>query len=620
MTAVDKSSTSLSPSAPEKKRKRQAQFTNTKAKKSNNNVAHPELLSTTLGSATITTRPTTRTLIIDNGGDTLKYGWITDLEPRVLPNISARLMHQFTTLVGDELDHAVQNPKSLIAHTRSMERGIITNLENQTRVWKRMLDLLGILMPLKTDAAQCLGWNIMASRQPKGGRKMVANTAASVTILPPPPTIPAHTVAIILLLPPHFPRVVLDQIFHIWFEDFGVGHVGLGISSVCASFAQIQSMPWKTSCTVDMGWSQTLVIPTFQDRLIKPSAVRRLPLGGRHMINMLKYYMSYRQYNLMDQTQLMRQVFETLSYCSLDIKEDMDLARQKPLGRRRYDRDFVLPDYHRTYQGEIRIPLPLQRDLEREAKKQQQEEADQNCQEEDDDEEEDEDFEADEDEEMDDNDSVDEDAMREQNSSYKHTKDVKQKQRKSEKKEGNSDDRDSNSDDGDDEEETLEQKRKRILQQRANEQRRRAEQEEEEQILLVSVERFAIPEVLFRPQDAGLQSDLVGLAHAIVQSVQACPIPYRPALYQTIYLVGGLSSLQNLKPRLELELRCLMPSDYKMNVFIAESPITRAWFGAKALFKQEPYPNWSISRREWDDVSKRKAYAKLMFENGGLYV
>jgi actin-related protein len=556
---------------------------------------------------------------VDNGGDTLKYGWITDETPRPpLPNLSARLVHQFTMLVGDELAN-VQNPNNLIAHTRSTERGIVTNLENQTRVWKRMLDLLGVTIPSNTEAAKCLGWNIAAGKRKKGNIHDNATTALSAG---DKTLIPAHTIAVILLLPPHCPRLLLDQMLHIWMEDFGVAHIGLANSTVCASYDQLQSTSWKTSCTVDLGWSSSWIVPTFRDKPVEPSAMRRMPLGGRHMINMLKYYMSYRQYNLMDQTALLRQVFEKLSYLSLNMAADLALARQKSSGRRIYDRDVVLPDYQRTHQVEVRLPLLLQRDLERQAQKAMQGAAGgPHAAVEDDDEEEDEDFELDEEDDDDDDDDDDDndvEMVEEEEEEKEDSGKNKKKSRMSGKKKG--DHSRPADDDDDDDEETLEQKRKRIMQERAQEERRRKQQQEEEQVLRVSVERFAVPEVLFRPMDAGLQPDLVGLAQAIVQSVQACPMFYRPALYQTVYLVGGVAQLENLKPRLERELRSLVPSDYEMKITVAESPIDRAWMGAKHFFSTQPYTKWSLSRQEWEGSSKRKAYTKLLMNKGGTFV
>ena len=604
--------------------------------------------------------PPARTLLVDNGGDTIKYGWMNnnDNPPQSLPNVSARLMHQFTTLVGDELDR-VQNPNSLMAQIRSTERGMICNLENQTRVWKRMLDLLGVLVPTHTDTAKCLGWKVKNGSSTKSNSKKAAAAAKKTAVsavagggnngglIVPEKTIPTHSMAIILLLPPHCPRILLDQIFHIWMEDFGVSYIGLGISSVCASYDQTLRTPWKTSCTVDLGWSSTLIVPTFKDKLIDGkkeerrgvddgaekkkktiSTIRRIPLGGRHMINMLKYYMSYRQYNLMDQELLMRDVFERLSYVSMDMEEDLKIARLKPSGRRLYDRDFVLPDYTNTSKGKIRLPLALQKELEMEEqrkKKQQLQEIDESIDDDDDDEEEEEEEDEDFEEEDDDGDDDDDDDFEEDMKEKPTTNKKRTKEQKGHKKRKRDTDDDenfdnNNSNDDDEEEESMEEKRKRLLQQRAEEQRRKREQQEEEQVLRVSVERFVIPEVLFRPIDAGLQSDLMGVSHAIVQSVESCPEPYRPALYRSVYLVGGVTLLPNLMERLQRELRSLVPTEYDLKISMADSPIDRAWLGAKSFFGQVPYTKWSVSRQEWENVSKRKAYNKLLIENGGCYV
>ena len=87
--------------------------------------------------------------------------------------------------------------------------------------------------------------------------------------------------------------------------------------------------------------------------------------------------------------------------------------------------------------------------------------------------------------------------------------------------EGDGDDGDKNKDsndgenedeiDEDEEEESDEAKRRRIVRQRQKEERRRQEEEAEHQVLTVSVKCFTIPEILFRPSDAGLDANLAGL-------------------------------------------------------------------------------------------------------------
>jgi actin-related protein len=251
---------------------------------------------------------------------------------------------------------------------------------------------------------------------------------------------------------------------------------------------------------------------------------------------------------------------------------------------------------------------------EQRKKKQQLQEIDESIDDDDDDEEEEEEEDEDFEEEDDDGDDDDDDDFEEDMKEKPTTNKKRTKEQKGHKKRKRDTDDDenfdnNNSNDDDEEEESMEEKRKRLLQQRA-----------EEQVLRVSVERFVIPEVLFRPIDAGLQSDLMGVSHAIVQSVESCPEPYRPALYRSVYLVGGVTLLPNLMERLQRELRSLVPTEYDLKISMADSPIDRAWLGAKSFFGQVPYTKWSVSRQEWENVSKRKAYNKLLIENGGCYV
>ena len=446
---------------------------------------------------------------------------------------------------------------------------------NQTQVWKRLLDLLGVLIPLQSEAAGAFGWK-----------------ATKKTMLPAK-TIPSHSIAVVLLLPPHYPRTIIDQITFVWMEDFGVGHLGFGNSSVCAALEHPQ---YKTCCTVDLGWSSSLVVPTFRKQVILPEAIRRLPIGGRHLMNVLKYYMSYRQYNLMDQEHLLKDMLHQLLFVSLEFKTDLELARRKPSGRRIYDRDFVLPDYHTISQGQVRIPFSLQQELSAVNVN-----GDEN--EDEDDQEDDQDYE------MEENDDDDEDEDDTVGSGAVQDAALREE-------EGD----DCAEDEADEEEETLEQRRQALLRQRAEEERRRREQAEEEQVLRLSVDRFTVPEILFRPSDAGFPQELVGLGSAIVQAIQACPEQFHAALYQSIHLVGGVSRIQNLKARVENEVRELASAEYIVQVALDGTPIERGWLGAKTWLSGSSHTDCMISRDEWTMAGKRKVYVRLLSTNGGTCI
>ena len=473
--------------------------------------------------------------------------------------------------MGDEL-HKVQ-PNQLESTTRSTERGIVTNLSNQIQVWKRVLDHLGVIVPITSEAAQVFGWKVARTASTQG-RNMI-----KATILP-------QSCAVLLLVPPFCPRTVLEQIINIWFQEFHVGHVGFAVSPVMAAHNTISSPP---CCIVDMGWSAAHIVPTYRQVPTTPSAIRRMPLGGRHLIQSWKYYVSYRQWNLMDQEFLLEAVQEQLGFLSLDFEEDLRQARYVPLGRRPYDREFVLPDYSTTYKGFVRLPPALQADR----------------------------------------------AIANEETAEKHHETIQDGAADGNKgEEGDGDDGDKNKDsidgenedeiDEDEEEESDEAKRRRILRQRQEEERRRQEEEAEHQVLTVSVERFTIPEILFRPTDAGLDANLAGLPEAIVSSISACPRQYQAIMYQSIRVVGGLSQLSNLQKRLERELRCLAPCQYEVRVEVADSPVEQAWLGAKKWVQQKPYSNWSIRIDEWEasrkDSKNTKVWHRLLADNGGLVV
>jgi actin-related protein 6 len=83
--------------------------------------------------------------------------------------------------------------------------------------------------------------------------------------------------------------------------------------------------------------------------------------------------------------------------------------------------------------------------------------------------------------------------------------------------------------------------------------------------------------------------------------------------------VGGLALLPNLTERLKRELRSLAPSEYDIDIFLGDSPIDRAWMGAKSFFETQHYTKSTVDRHEWMEASKRRAYRKLLIENGGFY-
>jgi len=508
----------------------------------------------------------TNVLLIDNGGDSLKYGILGQhKKPESIPNITARLRHQLTVLVGDEI-HSVQ-PTQLVSTTRSLERGCITNLGNQIQVWKRLLEKLRIQVPLTTEAAETFGWKV--SRQPVDKKT---------------PLYFPQNMAVVVMVCPLCPRSIMDQIINVWFNDFGFSHVGLLTTSAFGT----ASTSTECSCVVDMGWSATQVVPTYQHKILGP--IRRQPLGGRHLVGLWKYYCSYRQWNLMDAEFLMKDVHQLLAYVSLDLRDELNTAQRIILGKRPFDREFVLPDYQTIARGFVRLTPWLQR-IEEENQEQQK-------------------LSKKKAEEMLTN-GVDEGKDEEKGISESMNEERANKEGKDNAIECDGDESGEDVEDVDSEDETDDQRHKRLLRLKVEEERRRSELEAERQTLMVSVERFTIPEVLFQPSDAGLDKSMAGLPQVIVSAIEACPVIYQSAMYETIRVIGGACLLPNLKERLYREVRQLAPTHYNLKIDFAPDPINDAWMNAHTWLEKNSFERWSLSRDAFESFLSTNGNKKL---------
>ena len=112
---------------------------------------------------------------------------------------------------------------------------------------------------------------------------------------------------------------------------------------------------------IDSGYSHTTITPLFHGRAIQ-QAVRRLEIGGKFMTNLLKELVSIRHYNMSDETYLINEIKEAISYVSKTFREDLEKTR-KGFKRRNPDDeelriDYVLPDYNAHTQGFVRAHDP----------------------------------------------------------------------------------------------------------------------------------------------------------------------------------------------------------------------------------------------------------------------
>lgn len=130
----------------------------------------------------------------------------------------------------------------------------------------------------------------------------------------------------------------------------------------------------------------------------------------------------------------------------------------------------------------------------------------------------------------------------------------------------------------------------------------------DDQVLLMNNERFSVPELLFNPQDVGL--DVCGLADTIAASINSCAPALHPFLWANILCVGGNVCFPNFKERLELELRAIAPEFCEVRVSIASSPIKAAFNGGCTFARDNNCAAQSITAKAYKE-SGRNAWARL---------
>ncbi|PNW80214.1 hypothetical protein CHLRE_08g382590v5 [Chlamydomonas reinhardtii] len=131
------------------------------------------------------------------------------------------------------------------------------------------------------------------------------------------------------------------------------------------------------------------------------------------------------------------------------------------------------------------------------------------------------------------------------------------------------------------------------------EKRRLAATLESDQVLALNNERFMVPELLFHPDDVGLQQ--AGVAEAVVQAVTACHPALAPLLYSNVVVVGGVAACPGFRERFTAELRALVPDCADLNVFMPQDPAVFTWEGMSGFGASYSYSRLAVTRQQYNE-------------------
>lgn len=107
----------------------------------------------------------------------------------------------------------------------------------------------------------------------------------------------------------------------------------------------------------------------------------------------------------------------------------------------------------------------------------------------------------------------------------------------------------------------------------------------DEQVLLMEIERFSVPEVLFRPSDIGI--DQAGIGEATWNSLKMLSLPEQALTAGNILLTGGNVNFAQFEERFYSEIRPNIPHMLNVKLYTPPFPEEYAWQGAARFVREE---------------------------------
>jgi len=227
--------------------------------------------------------PTNQPVVLDNGSGVLKAGFAGENEPKcVFPNIVGRPKHQRVmagALEGDLfIGQNAQDKRGMLAISRPMEHGLVTNWEEMEQVWSSVFT-----EHLKVSTEE-------------------------------------HPV--LVTEPPMNPRRSRERMAEIFFETFNVPSLFISMQAVLALYASGKT----TGVVLDSGDGVTHCVPMYEGFALQHS-IRRIDLAGRDVSRQLQLLLrkAGTSFTTSAEMQIVQQIKEECCYVAFDpVKEEDD--------------------------------------------------------------------------------------------------------------------------------------------------------------------------------------------------------------------------------------------------------------------------------------------------------
>ncbi|KAJ8270811.1 hypothetical protein GJAV_G00119550 [Gymnothorax javanicus] len=130
------------------------------------------------------------------------------------------------------------------------------------------------------------------------------------------------------------------------------------------------------------------------------------------------------------------------------------------------------------------------------------------------------------------------------------------------------------------------------------------------QVIRLTTERFRAPEILFKPEQIGLES--YGMHESIFKSILQTDIDLRKSFFGNIVLSGGNTLLAGLPQRLQSEIQKMVPANHGEGVRVT-SPVDRdfsVWRGGAVLASLPSFGLAWISEEEYEEFGPQIVFRK----------
>ncbi|KAG2195863.1 hypothetical protein INT46_005544 [Mucor plumbeus] len=258
------------------------------------------------------------TVILDNGAHSMKVGIASDdATPRLVPNAIVRGKADKRHYVGDQLENCTDF--SSLYYRLAFEKGLLVNWGIERTIWDSL-------------------FKNVTQIEPKDSRLLITEPCFNL---------PA--------IQDNYDQIVFEEFeFGACFRTIGPELCLLNDIGGLFDENKLGSVAAVPDCAliVDSGYSFTHIVPFLKGKAI-PEGVRRINVGGKLLTNQLKEVVSFRSYDMMEETYIINDVKEKCCFVSKDVYQDLDICK-KPFAKNTIIQEYVLPDFINNTTGHIR--------------------------------------------------------------------------------------------------------------------------------------------------------------------------------------------------------------------------------------------------------------------------